>query len=44
VSADTRWAVEWFKQFGFEPGPFATAETLSKGRTRISTHSAGLVL
>ncbi len=31
VSADTRWAVEWFRQYGFEPGPFGTAETLSKG-------------
>ena len=30
VSADTRWCVEWFKQFGFDQGPFATAETLSK--------------
>jgi putative DNA methylase len=30
VSADTRWAVEWFKQYGFEPGPFGTAETLSR--------------
>lgn len=31
VSAETRWCVEWFKQYGFEPGPFGTAETLSKG-------------
>ena len=31
VRADTRWAVEWFKQFGFESGPFGIAETLSKG-------------
>ena len=31
VSADTRWCVEWFKQFGFDAGPFGTAETLSKG-------------
>lgn len=31
VSADTRFAVEWFKQFGFDQGPFGTAETLSKG-------------
>jgi putative DNA methylase len=31
VSAETRWCVEWFKQFGFDPGPFGTAETLSKG-------------
>jgi putative DNA methylase len=31
VSADTRWCVEWFKSYGFDPGPFGTAETLSKG-------------
>ena len=39
VSAETRWCVEWFKQFGFEPGPFGTAETLSKG---IDTSIPGL--
>jgi putative DNA methylase len=31
VSSDTRFCVEWFKQFGFDQGPFGTAETLSKG-------------
>jgi putative DNA methylase len=31
VSAETRWCVEWFKLFGFDAGPFGTAETLSKG-------------
>jgi putative DNA methylase len=31
VSADTRFCVEWFKQFGFEPGPFGTAQVLSRG-------------
>jgi putative DNA methylase len=31
VSADTRWCVEWFKQYGFEEGPFDSAEILSKG-------------
>jgi putative DNA methylase len=39
VSAETRWCVEWFKQCGFEPGLFGTAETLSKG---IDTSIAGL--
>ncbi|HET9967950.1 MAG TPA: DUF1156 domain-containing protein [Streptosporangiaceae bacterium] len=39
VSADTRWCVEWFKQFGFEQGPYGTAETLSKG---IDTSISGL--
>jgi putative DNA methylase len=31
VRADTRWCVEWFKSYGFNSGPFGTAETLSKG-------------
>jgi putative DNA methylase len=39
VSADTRWCVEWFKQYGFDQGPYGTAETLSKG---IDTSIAGL--
>jgi putative DNA methylase len=39
VSAETRWCVEWFKQFGFDAGPFGTAETLSKG---IDTSIDGL--
>jgi len=39
VSADTRFCVEWFKQFGFDSGPFGTAETLSKG---IDTSIPGL--
>lgn len=30
--ADTRWCVEWFKSYGFEPGPFGVAETLSKAK------------
>jgi putative DNA methylase len=39
VSAETRWCVEWFKQFGFDAGPYGTAETLSKG---IDTSIDGL--
>jgi putative DNA methylase len=39
VSADTRFCVEWFKQFSFNEGPFGTAETLSKG---IDTSIPGL--
>ena len=31
-SADTRWCVEWFKSYGFDDGPFGTAETLSKAK------------
>jgi putative DNA methylase len=30
--ADTRWALAWFDQFGFNDGPFGTAETLSKAK------------
>jgi putative DNA methylase len=29
---NTRWALAWFEQFGFEEGPFGTAETLSKAK------------
>jgi putative DNA methylase len=39
VSPDTRFCVEWFKQFGFDEGPYGTAETLSKG---IDTTITGL--
>jgi len=39
ATPDTRWCVEWFKQFGFDQGPYGTAETLSKG---IDTSIAGL--
>ena len=39
VSADTRFCVEWFKQYGFDEGPYGTAETLSKG---IDTSINGL--
>jgi adenine-specific DNA methylase len=31
VTADTRWCVEWYKEHGFDPGPFGDADTLSKG-------------
>jgi putative DNA methylase len=31
VSADTRWCVEWFKQFGFDSGPYGTADVLARG-------------
>jgi putative DNA methylase len=30
--ADTRWAVAWFEQSGFQPGRFGDAETLSKAK------------
>ena len=39
VSADTRFCVEWYKQFGFDEGPYGTAETLSTG---IDTSINGL--
>ena len=39
VSADTRFCVEWFKQYGFDEGPYGTAETLSRG---IDTSITGL--
>lgn len=30
--ADTRWALAWFEQYGMNPGPFGSAETLSKAK------------
>lgn len=30
--SDTRWAITWFTQYGFDPGPFGAAEILSKAR------------
>ena len=30
--SDTRWCLEWFKSYGFEPGPFGVAETLTKAK------------
>jgi putative DNA methylase len=38
--ADTRWAVAWFEQSGFEPGEYGVAETLSKAK---NTSVAGMV-
>ncbi len=30
--ADSRWALAWFEQSGFEPGEYGVAETLSKAK------------
>lgn len=38
--SDSRWAVTWFDQHGFEEGPYGVAETLSKAR---NTSVEGLV-
>lgn len=38
--ADTRWALTWYEQYGFNPGSFGTAETLS---TAKATSVAGVV-
>ncbi|RMD62696.1 MAG: hypothetical protein D6824_06435, partial [Planctomycetota bacterium] len=38
--ADTRWAVAWFEQYGFDEGAYGEAETLSKAK---NTSVAGLV-
>ena len=34
--ADSRWAVAWFEQHGFDEGEYGIAETLSKAKTRAS--------
>ena len=38
--ADTRWAVAWFEQAGFDLGEYGTAETLSKAK---NTSVGGMV-
>jgi putative DNA methylase len=38
--ADTRWALAWFEQMGFDEGEFGIAETLSKAK---DTSVAGMV-
>ena len=38
--ADTRWALAWFEQSGFDPGDFGVAETLSKAK---NTSVSGMV-
>ena len=38
--SDTRWAVAWFEQHGFDEGEYGVAETLSKAK---NTSVAGLV-
>lgn len=38
--ADTRWALAWYEQYGFNEGPFGVAETLSKAK---NTSVEGLV-
>jgi putative DNA methylase len=44
--ADSRWALAWFEQFGFNDGPFGDAETLSKAKNTAMQGlvEAGLVL
>jgi len=44
--AETRWAVAWFEQMGFNDGPFGDAETLSKAKNTSveGMAQAGLVL
>jgi putative DNA methylase len=40
VDADTRWALAWFEQHGFEAGEYGVAETLSKAK---NTSVSGMV-
>lgn len=42
---DTRWALAWFEQFGFNEGPYGIAETLSKAKNTSveGLEDAGLV-
>ncbi|MCZ0940409.1 MAG: hypothetical protein OXJ55_17330, partial [Caldilineaceae bacterium] len=52
LDARTRWALTWYEQNGYDPGPFGDAETLSKAkntsvasveRAEIAQSSAGKV-
>jgi len=36
--SDTRWAVAWFDEHGFEPGAYGDAETLSKAKVTSVSH------
>ena len=40
IDADSRWALDWFEQYGFEEGDFGDAEILSKAK---NTSVAGMV-
>ena len=40
IDADSRWALAWFEQHGFDAGDYGVAETLSKAK---NTSVAGLV-
>ena len=37
VDADSRWALAWFEQFGFDEGEYGIAETLSKAKNTSVT-------
>ncbi len=43
--SDTRWALAWFEQFGFGPGEYGVAETLSKAKNTSvkGMETAGIV-
>lgn len=44
--ADSRWALTWFEQHGYEEGPYGVAETLSKARNTSveGLEEAGILL
>ena len=37
IDADSRWALDWFEQYGFEAGEYGAAETLSKAKNTSVT-------
>ncbi len=43
--ADTRWAISWFEQYGFEPGDYGVAEqiSLSKNTSVAGIASSGII-
>ena len=40
IDADSRWALDWFDQYGFDAGDYGAAETLSKAK---NTSVSGMV-
>lgn len=42
---DTRWAIDWFKEYGMNPSPYGMAEQLSKSKNTSvgGLHQAGIV-
>ena len=36
--ADSRWALAWFEQYGFDEGEYGVAEELEQGQEHVASH------